>query len=172
MLHRRRWHDTIEPLPSTGISKILGMCEILDDKGGREDLFALARDLHMPFSEVLLVIKAAEMLALIDTPGPRGAAHRVRQEAPRRAHPREEGAARRADAQAQRLPARREALEVAERGELPAELILEELALRLPHEQPRQMFTTLLNWGRYGDIFGYSRDTDLFFLHRAEKPAT
>src|SRR5262249_60065516 len=60
---------TIEPLPSTGISKILGMCEILDDKGGREDLFTLARDLHMPFSEVLLVIKAAEMLALIDTPG-------------------------------------------------------------------------------------------------------
>jgi len=60
---------TIEPLPSTGISKILGMCEILDDKGGREDTFALARDLHMPFSEVLLVIKAAEMLALIDTPG-------------------------------------------------------------------------------------------------------
>ena len=30
------------------------------------------------------------------------------------------------------------------------------------------MFTTLLNWGRYGDVFGYSRDTDLFFLHRAE----
>ena len=57
-----------------------------------------------------------------------------------------------------------------ERSELPAELILEELAVRLPHEQPRQMFTTLLNWGRYGDIFGYSRDEDLFFLHRAEYP--
>src|SRR5262249_8565919 len=60
---------TIEPLPSTGISKSVGMCEILNDKGGGEDLFTLARDLHMPFSEVLLVIKAAEMLALIDTPG-------------------------------------------------------------------------------------------------------
>ena len=59
-------------------------------------------------------------------------------------------------------------LKSSDRGELPAELILEELALRLPHEQPRQMFTTLLNWGRYGDIFGYSRDTDLFFLHRGE----
>ena len=40
------------------------------------------------------------------------------------------------------------------------------------HEQPRQMFTTLLNWGRYGDVFGYSRDTDLFFLHRPETPST
>ena len=58
------------------------------------------------------------------------------------------------------------------RQELPAELILEELAVRLPHETPRQMFTTLLNWGRYGDVFGYSRDTDLFFLHREESPPT
>ena len=47
-------------------------------------------------------------------------------------------------------------------------MIVEELAIRLPHEQPRQLFTTLLNWGRYGDVFGYSRDTDLFFLHRAD----
>jgi NitT/TauT family transport system ATP-binding protein len=158
----------IEPLPSTGISKILGMCEILDDKGGREDLFTLARDLHMPFSEVLLVIKAAEMLALIDTPG---------HEAQLTAFGKKLLAAPIHDKKAQlgeqmlKLNIFQHVVKLltsADRRELPAELILEELALRLPHEQPRQMFTTLLNWGRYGDIFGYSRDTDLFFLHRAE----
>jgi NitT/TauT family transport system ATP-binding protein len=161
----------IEPLPSTGISKILGMCEILDDKGGREDLFALARDLHMPFSEVLLVIKAAEMLALIDTPG---------HEARLTAFGSKVLAAPIKDKKAllgqQMLKLNVfqhivKLLKSAERGELPAELILEELALRLPHEQPRQMFTTLLNWGRYGDVFGYSRDTDIFFLHREGEPS-
>jgi NitT/TauT family transport system ATP-binding protein len=160
----------IEPLPSTGISKILGMCEILDDKGGREDLFELARDLHMPFSEVLLVIKAAEMLALIDTPG---------HEAQLTAFGKKILDAAIHDKKAQlgqqmlKLNVFQHVVKLlkgTERGELPAELILEELALRLPHEQPRQMFTTLLNWGRYGDIFGYSRDTDLFFLHRGETP--
>jgi NitT/TauT family transport system ATP-binding protein len=160
----------IEPLPSTGISKILGMCEILDDKGGREDLFELARDLHMPFSEVLLVIKAAEMLALIDTPG---------HEAQLTAFGKKILGAAIHDKKAQlgqqmlKLNVFQHVVKLlkgTERGELPAELILEELALRLPHEQPRQMFTTLLNWGRYGDIFGYSRDTDLFFLHRGETP--
>jgi NitT/TauT family transport system ATP-binding protein len=159
---------SIEPLPSTGISKILGMCEILDDKGGREDLFALARDLHMPFSEVLLVIKAAEMLALIDTPG---------HEAQLTAFGKKVLVAPIKDKKAllgqQMLKLNVfqhivKLLKSADRTELPAELILEELALRLPHEQPRQMFTTLLNWGRYGDIFGYSRDEDLFFLHREE----
>ncbi len=156
----------IEPLPSTGISKILGMCEILDDKGGREGLFALARDMHMPFSEVLLVIKAAEMLALIDTPG---------HDAQLTAFGKKLLGAPIHDKKAllgeQMLKLNVfqhvvKLLRGADRGELPAELILEELALRLPHEQPRQMFTTLLNWGRYGDVFGYSRDTDLFFLHR------
>jgi NitT/TauT family transport system ATP-binding protein len=162
---------TIEPLPSTGISKILGMCEILDDKGGREDTFALARDLHMPFSEVLLVIKAAEMLALIDTPG---------HEAQLTAFGKSVLAApihekkKMLGEQMLKLNVFQHVVKLLQgndRGELPAELILEELALRLPHEQPRQMFTTLLNWGRYGDVFGYSRDTDLFFLHRADRPA-
>src|SRR6266511_2239432 len=159
----------IEPLPSTGISKILGMCEILDDKGGRQDLFELARDMHMPFSEVLLVIKAAEMLALIDTPG---------HEAQLTAFGSKVLAAPIKDKKALlgeqmlRLNGFQYIVKLllgAERGELPAELILEELALRLPHETPRQMFTTLLNWGRYGNVFGYSRDTDLFFLHREDR---
>ena len=56
---------SIEPLPSTGISKVLGLCEILDDHGGKEDVYRLAQDLHMPFGELLLVIKGAEMLGLV-----------------------------------------------------------------------------------------------------------
>jgi NitT/TauT family transport system ATP-binding protein len=162
---------TIEPLPSTGISKILGMCEILDDKGGREDLFTLARDLHMPFSEVLLVIKAAEMLGLIETPGHQASLTAFGKQvlaAPIGSKKTLLGE------QMMKLNVFQHVVKLLngrERGELPAELILEELALRLPHEQPRQMFTTLLNWGRYGDIFGYSRDTDLFFLHRQDAPA-
>ena len=161
----------IEPLPSTGISKILGMCEILEDKGGRLDLFELARDLHMPFSEVLLVIKAAEMLSLIDTPG-----HEAQMTAfgsKVLAAPIDDKKSMLGE-QMLKLNVFQHIVKLlrgADRGELPAELILEELALRLPHETPRQMFTTLLNWGRYGNVFGYSRDTDQFSLHREEQPS-
>ena len=158
----------IEPLPSTGISKILGMCEILDDKGGREELFELARDLHMPFSEVLLVIKAAEMLALIDTPGHQAQLTAFGKKVLAAAIKEKKALLGEQMLKLNVFQHVVKLLHAAERGELPAELILEELALRLPHEQPRQMFTTLLNWGRYGDVFGYSRDTDLFFLHRPE----
>jgi NitT/TauT family transport system ATP-binding protein len=161
---------SIEPLPATGISKILGMCEILDDKGGREDLFTLARDMHMPFGEVLMVIKAAEMLGLIETPGhdaeltPFGREVLPAPIQQKKALLGKQMSTLRVFQHFVKL------LRQNARGELPAELILEELALRLPHEQPRQMFTTLLNWGRYGDVFGYSRDSDLFFLHRPDAP--
>ena len=57
----------LEPLPSTGISKMLGVLEVLDDHGGREDLYRLSLDLHLPFSELLLAAKGAEMLELVET---------------------------------------------------------------------------------------------------------
>src|SRR5579872_4773568 len=61
--------EVMEPLPNTGISKMLGLCEVLDDRGGREDVYRLASDLQLPFAELLLAIKGAEMLGLIETPG-------------------------------------------------------------------------------------------------------
>jgi NitT/TauT family transport system ATP-binding protein len=161
----------IEPLPATGISKILGLCELLDDKGGREELFALARDLHMPFGEVLLVIKAAEMLALVGAAGHDAVLTELGKTLLAAPIREKKAMLGRQMLKLQVFQHLVKLLKSTERGELPAELILEELALRLPHEQPRQMFTTLLNWGRYGDVFGYSRDTDLFFLHREDSAA-
>ncbi len=39
---------------------------------------------------------------------------------------------------------------------------------QLPQEQPRQVFTTLLNWGRYGEVFAYDDHRQAFSL---ENPA-
>jgi NitT/TauT family transport system ATP-binding protein len=57
-------------------------------------------------------------------------------------------------------------LENAKDREMASEVVLEQLAVLLPQEPPRQLFTTLLNWGRYGEVFGYSRETDTFFLQQ------
>jgi NitT/TauT family transport system ATP-binding protein len=162
---------SIEPLPSTGISKILGLCEILDDHGGREDIYRLAQDLHMPFGELLLVIKGAEMLGLVETPGgdavltPLGKKVLETSMNEKKALLKEQMVKLQVFKHIVRL------LQNAEEHEVPADVILEELAVLLPQEQPRQLFTTLLNWGRYGEVFGYSRDTDLFYLQEPDKSA-
>jgi NitT/TauT family transport system ATP-binding protein len=156
---------SIEPLPTTGISKILGLCEVLDDHEGKEDVYRLGQDLHMPFSELLLVVKGAEMLGLVEVSG----GHAVVSPLGKRVHhaPMNE---KKALLKEQMLKLKVfqhvvKMLELAESHEIPADVVLERLAVLLPQEEPRQLFTTLLNWGRYGDVFGYSRETDRFFLN-------
>lgn len=159
----------IEPLPSTGISKILGLCEILDDHQGKEDVYRLAQDLHMPFGELLLVIKGAEMLGMVETPGGDAVLTPLGKRALESSMNEKKALLRQAMLKLKVFQHVLKLLENAQENEVPAEVILEELAVLLPQEQPRQLFTTLLNWGRYGEIFGYSRDTDQFYLQKPEK---
>lgn len=159
----------IEPLPSTGISKILGLCEILDDHQGKEDVYRLAQDLHMPFGELLLVIKGAEMLGMVETPGGDAVLTALGKRALESSMNEKKALLRQAMLKLKVFQHVLKLLENAQENEVPAEVILEELAVLLPQEQPRQLFTTLLNWGRYGEIFGYSRDTDQFYLQKPEK---
>ena len=155
---------SIEPLPSTGVSRMLALCELLDDHGGREDVYRLAQDLHLPFTELLLAIKGAEMLGLVETPP----GNVSLTELGRRAH-QSALADKKALLKQQMLKLRvfqhvMKLIENSAQQQVPADVILEDLAVRLPQEQPRQLLTTLLNWGRYGEVFGYSRDTDMFHL--------
>ena len=155
----------IEPLPSTGISKVLNLCEILDDHGGSENLYRLGMDLYMPIGELLLVVKSAQMLGLAETPGNDVVLAPVGK------------TLLKSPAQEQKTLLKTQMLALAvfqhivkllkkKKGEAPVNLILEELAMQLPQEQPRQLFTTLLNWGRYAEIFSFSREADLFQLHK------
>jgi NitT/TauT family transport system ATP-binding protein len=160
----------LEPIPSTGISKIVTLLEILEDHGGQENLFRLSHDLHTPFAELLLVVKGAEMLDLcgqsrdearITTLGKQVLSGTLEE---RKKLLREQMLKLHTFQHVVKM------LENAKGGELAAEVVIEQLAVLLPQEQPRQMFTTLLNWGRYGEVFGYSRETDTFYLQE-EKSA-
>jgi hypothetical protein len=156
--------QNLEPLPATGISKILTLCEILADQEGRANLYAITHDLHMPFVEVLLTVKSGEMLGLVAS-----SANEVGlTELGRQVHA--------APVEDKKRLLRPHVLEIgtfkhvvallknAESQRVPAEVIVEELAMRLPQEAPRQVFTTLLNWGRYCRLFEFHYDSNLFCL--------
>jgi len=158
----------IEPLPSTGISKILGLCEVLDDHGGKEDVYRLAQDLHMPFGELLLVIKGAEMLSLVETPAGDAVLTTLGRTVLGSSMNEKKALLKGQMTKLKVFQHIHHILERADDNEVPAEVVLEELAVLLPQEQPREVFTTLLNWGRYGEVFGYSRDTDRFYLNKPD----
>ncbi len=150
----------VVPLPPAGISKILGLLEIVDDHGGKEDIYKLARELRDSFGELIIIIKGAEVLGLVDTPGgdvvlePLG--KRVI-ETPVNEKKRliaERIAGLPLFAHFRRYLAGRED-HAASRTE-----VLEEIGRILPTERPKPQYDALVNWGRYAEIFTYSRDED------------
>lgn len=163
-----------DALPAAAISKILGLLEVLDDRGGRADVYRLAQDLRMDSGELLPVLQGSEMLELVETPGgdvvllPLGKRVIESDMNTKKAIVKE---------QMEKLPLIRFFIEfLSNHPEKAVEKdeVLEELAILLPSHEPAGVYSTLLNWGRYGEIFGFSHDTGRFFLNtrgRKRKPA-
>ena len=64
----RRAATPLIPLPPAHMGEILGLLEILSDAGGKMDIFAVDKMTEYDFGKTLAVVKAAELLDLVDTP--------------------------------------------------------------------------------------------------------
>ena len=143
----------LEPIPKVSPSEIIGLLEYLDARGGREDVFRIASDTNQEFGRVIGVVKAGEMLDLVDTPkrmvvltkeGGRfvGADVEKRKEIWR--------------AQASTLKLFQQVQQLVTRhGQVERDLVLEIIALGLPQENYEQMFDNFISWARFGDQFAY-----------------
>ena len=58
----------INPIPDCQLTWVFGLLETLEDRGGRDDGYKIARDLQFKFSDLLKVMKTAEILGFVSTP--------------------------------------------------------------------------------------------------------
>jgi NitT/TauT family transport system ATP-binding protein len=154
----------LEPLPAAQIEEIVGLLEVIHDQGDRTDLFALSSRLRLEFGLAILVVKAAELLDLVETPRqevlltPLGRTfvgadpnerkrifHRQLHAIPTFAY---------VTSMLHRAPGMR----------LPAEVFQEELAMHLPGEPTDRLFETIVSWGRYGELLGYDPEDEEVYL--------
>ncbi len=154
----------INPIPDCHVTWVFGLLELLEDRGGREDGYKIARDLQFKFGDLLKVMKAAEILGLVSTPvgdvvleplGKRFLESDVNQ---RKLIVREQLKRHGLFSYLARL------LRGQEDRSLTKEVILEHLAMLLPSERPERLFSTIVNWGRFAELFGYNKDEDRFYL--------
>jgi NitT/TauT family transport system ATP-binding protein len=154
----------VYPIPRAGISEVLGLLEVLDDRSGKEKVYTLARDLNFDFGNLLLVIKAAELLEFVYTPG----TDVVLKALGKKMIETEMNAKKRLLlAQLHKLSLFayiKEQLSVQEEKRMSKNDFLELLAAALPKESPEQVFETVLNWGRWAEFLGYSQDDDFVYL--------
>jgi NitT/TauT family transport system ATP-binding protein len=154
----------INPIPDCQLTWVFGLLETLEDRGGREDGYKLARDLHFKFGDLLKVMKAAEILGFVSTPDgdvvlePLGRQFLEKDINGRKLMVRERLKTLGLFSYLMRL------LRAQEDRSLSKEVVLEHLAMLLPNESPEKMFTTIVNWGRFAELFGYNKDENRFYL--------
>ena len=156
--------EPINPIPDCQLNWVFGLLEPLEDRGGREDGYKIARDLNFKFSDLLKVMKAAEILGFVSTP----AGDVVLEQLGKTFL---EG-----DVNERKLMVREQLkkhglfgyfvrlMRAQEDRALQKEVVLEHLAMLLPNEPPEKLFTAIVSWGRFAELFGYNKDEDRFYL--------
>jgi NitT/TauT family transport system ATP-binding protein len=162
-----------EPLPNVNLGEVSGLMEIVRDRGGKVDVFALDALTDYDFGHTLAVTKAGEMLDFLDTPR-----NTVRLTLLGSRFLDGDINARKKflNQQLRTLNTFRFVLQILEESrdrQLSTEIIQEELAVRLPTEDIEKLFHTIVTWGRFAELFQYSADTQTLSLDMpAEEPAT
>lgn len=156
------------PLPQVGVSEILGLVELLKSKGGKEDIYKLAAELKMEFGDTLTVIRGAELLGLVHTPGGDVVLEALGEKV---THARINRRKEIVKEQIRKLSIFRsihDFLTEKDDHQASRDLIIEKLAELIPNENAEKSFDTLVNWGRYGELFGYNDDSQTFYLDKGD----
>lgn len=152
------------PIPQVTCGRVLGLLEYLDDHNDREDIYKLAREIHYEFGEVLSVIKMAEMLGLVDTPGGDVVLLDLGRKVVKSKIDQRKAIVREQLSRLKIFSFITGLLSHAEENQLDREVVLDELTGQLPQEDTPRLLDTIVNWGRYAELIGYSSDTGRIFL--------
>jgi NitT/TauT family transport system ATP-binding protein len=159
-----------QTLPHVAISDVTGLIELVHNHGGREDIYQIGRDLQLEVDELLPLIEAADLLDLAN-------AHEgdlILTEIGKRfaeAGVLEEKQIFR-DQALQHVAMLRRIRQDLEQD--PEHIVSEEQYLELlkPHfsdDEAWSQLETIINWGRYAELFSYVEDRGVF---RLEDPET
>lgn len=151
----------VQSIPTVSLSSAMGLLEVLENEGSLE-LFELTRHVNLELTQVLLVVKAAELLGWVTTPG-----GRVEMTTEGRGF------------LAADVGTRKRLLNVKLRGlflfdlivqmlgksptgEMEDAVVLSQIALTFPHEKPQRVLRTIIAWARFAALFQYSSTRRVF----------
>jgi NitT/TauT family transport system ATP-binding protein len=154
----------LESLPNVQIVEMIGLLEAIGDRGGTADIFELGQATGKEYGRILYLVKAAELLDLVDTPkqmvqltdlgrhffdGDMNVRKRMLHEL---------FGALRIVQMATNL------LRTSENLRQPIEALTDRVAEWLPNENPHAIVEALVSWGRFAEYFGYNDDTKEVYL--------
>lgn len=157
------------PLPSATAGGISGLLELINERGGREDLPTLAGQLQLEADDLTPIIDAAVLLGFARVSGgdieltPIGAAFAEADIQTSKAIFRQQ-----VMAHVPMMNTIVQTLRVKRNGAMRGEFFTDLLDEHFPPEEARRQFQTLVDWGRYAELFDYNAPEDLLRLPEPE----
>ncbi len=156
-------------LPHARPGGIAGLLELVNDRGGKEDLYHVADELHWEVNDLLPILEGATLLGFARTQKgdveitEAGRAFANADIPTRKVFFRDA-----ALAHATLLQQIRISLASKSDGAMPLEFFRDILDEHFSAEETQRQIETALNWGRYGEIFSYDAESDKLYLARLE----
>jgi NitT/TauT family transport system ATP-binding protein len=159
----------VESIPNVQVESILGLLEILSDSDEVISIFDLGVRIGKDFGDTISIVKAAEMLDLVDTPKNEVQMTQVGWYFLAAPVPQRKTLFRQAIMNLRLFQLIAARMEAEPGGRVAADDVLEELATLLPYDQPDKLFNTLITWGRFAGIFDYNDKTNMIVPQEQEE---
>jgi NitT/TauT family transport system ATP-binding protein len=157
-----RARSRMESIPLVPVSQILGLMSILHDSPELSNIYDISDEIGKEFGETIAILKAAEILDLIDTPK-----HEVRITDLGRRFIAADRLGRRAIFAEQVFKLRIFHIILAllsEYEEIDADRVIADIASALPYDNPEKTFQTMIAWGRYAGLMDFNAKTRMVFV--------
>jgi NitT/TauT family transport system ATP-binding protein len=161
-----RARSRMESIPLVPVGQILGLLSILHDEPDLSNIYDISDEIGREFGDTIAIVKAAEILELIDTPK-----DKVRFTELGRRFVAADRLGRRTLFAEQVFKLRIFHIILAllaEYKEIDADRVIKDIASALPYDNPEKTFETMIAWGRYAGLMDCNQKTKMVFVPKDE----
>ncbi|MEH2161059.1 MAG: nitrate/sulfonate/bicarbonate ABC transporter ATP-binding protein [Nostoc sp.] len=155
-----------QSLPAVRIGSIAGLLELLEDRQ-EKDLYRLAQELQLEVDDILPIVEAAKLMDFVELAEGDISLKPIAQEFINGSIDERKQIVRsqllthiRLVQQIYRL------LEAKNNQRIPEELVLDILETHFSRQEAEQQLQTVVDWGRYAEIYGYDEPSGQIFLEK------
>ncbi|HTT38755.1 MAG TPA: nitrate/sulfonate/bicarbonate ABC transporter ATP-binding protein [Burkholderiales bacterium] len=149
----------VEPIPNVPVGAIVGLLGILEDNDERINLFDLSARIGQEFGETIAIVKAAEMLDLVETPKNEVVMTRLGWYFLAAPIPAQKTLFKHQILKLRLFQMLTSGLQEAPDHRIGADAVKEQLVTLLPYDQSDKLLEVLVAWGRHAGILDYDEST-------------
>ncbi len=155
---------SVEILPDVHLIDVVGVVEAIAAEGDAVDVFVLSSEIRKDFGHTLYLVKAAELLDLVDTPKQQVILTKTGQMFAKADVNERKKMLNEHFGQLAIVKKTSELLRESENVRIPVSELKEKVSEWLPNENPDKIVDILISWGRYAEYFGYNDNTKSIYL--------